>query len=154
MPISGQQSIVNAQKTSGTGVVMTEWAAYQVSNGRWSILSSLLLATLTTTSSGYVSYTLIIPAHPIWTGVANSFSTSVTITFARLNTPTTGSIIIANCSSCSSAAVIARHFGGTIGRIVQIGHAGHYSGTSFNWANDGNLLQMMRNAVRWAAKLI
>ncbi len=154
MPITGQQSIVNAQQNNDTGVVMTEWAGYQVANGRWSILSSLLLATITTTSTGTLSYTLVNSEYPIWNGLATSFTTSVTFGYSILNTPTVGSVIIANCTSCSTAAVIARHSGGSVGRIVQIANTGQYNGTTFNWGNDANVLTMVTNAVEWAAKLI
>jgi hypothetical protein len=44
MPISGQQSIVNAQQNSGTGILMTEFAASQISSAKWNTLSTLFLA--------------------------------------------------------------------------------------------------------------
>ena len=154
MPISGQQAIVNAQQTSGTGVVMTEWAAFQVLGGRWTTLSSLLLATRASGITANMSYTLVNSGHPIWNGLATSFSTSVTFAYSTLNTTAIGTTIIANCTSFGTPAVVVLPSSGSAGRIVQIAHAGHYSTGAFNWGNDANVLTMMRNAVRWAANLI
>ena len=154
MPTSGQQAIVNAQQNSGTGVVITEWAGYQVQSGRWTILSSLLLASRVTGATATMSYNLVSSGHPIWNGLASSFSTSVTFGYSTLNTPNSGSVIIANCGSCGTSAVIAQPSSGNAGRIVQIAHAGHYSSAVFNWGNDANVETMMINAVKWAAQLI
>ncbi len=154
MPLSGQQSIVNAHQNSSTGIVMTEWGAYQVLNGRWSILSSLLLAPRVTGATTNMSYSLVSSGHPIWNGLATNFSTSVTLGYSILGTPVNGSTIIANCGICNTGAVIVRPTSGTTGRIVQIAHAGHYTSGQFNWGNDANILTMMVNAVKWAAKII
>ncbi len=153
MPTSGQQSIVNAQQYNGTGVVMTEWAAYQVLSGRWVILSSLLLATRVSGFTTTMSFTLIVSGHPIWNGLATSFSTSVTLGYSSLATPKSGSTIIANCTNCNTAGVIIYPCSGTTGRIVQIAHAGHYT-SGFYWGIDANIDTMMVNAVQWASQLI
>jgi hypothetical protein len=154
MPTSGQQSIVNAQQNNGTGIVMTEWGAYQVLSGRWTILSSLLLALRASGGTVSMSYTLVNSGHPIWNGLATSFTTSVTLGYSTFSTLNSGSIIIANCTAIGTPAVIVRPSFGTAGRIVQIAHAGHYSVAAFNWGNDANVVTMMINAVQWAAQLI
>jgi hypothetical protein len=154
MPLSGQQSILNAQQNNGTGVVMTEWAAYHVLNGRWSTLSSLLLATRITGITATMSYTLVNSGHPIWNSLATSFSTTVTFGYSTLNALKNGSIIIANCPTCGTPAVIVRPGLGRAGRIVQIAHSGHGDTTQFNWENEANVQTMMINAVKWAAQLI
>ncbi|CAF1515129.1 unnamed protein product, partial [Adineta steineri] len=154
MPLAGQQSILNAWQNNGTGVVMTEWAAFHVLNGQWSVLSSLLLATRITGVTTTMSFTLINSGHPIWNGLATSFSTSVTLGYSTLNTPKVGTTIIANCTVCGTPAVIVAPSSGTAGRIVQIAHAGHYNTGTFNWGNDANIVTMMINAVKWSARLI
>jgi len=154
MPVAGQQSIVNAQQNNCIGVVLTEWAAYFVSNGMWSVLSSLLLASRTSGATTSMTFTLINNGHPIWNGLATSFNTSVTLGYSTLGTPNSGNTVIANCTVCGTAVVIVRPSLGAAGRIVQIAHAGHYSGGGFNWGNDANVETMMVNAVKWAARLI
>jgi hypothetical protein len=154
MPISGQQAIVNAQQNSGTGVVITELASSQVSQGKWTTLSSIMLATRITGYLQFMDFTLTNSGHPIWNGLPTTFNTSVQIVYAQLNSPGPGSILIANCTRCNSPGVIVHPKSGTAGRRVQIAHAGHYSFSTFDWANDPNLLPMMVNAVLWAAQLI
>ena len=154
MPISGQQSIVNAQQRSGTGVVITELGASQVSGGKWTILSSIMLATWLSGTLAVMDFALINSGHPIWNGLATTFNTSVAIVYSRLSTPINGSIIIANCTRCTTPAVIVYPQSGSSGRRVQIAHAGHYGFSSFNWGNDLNILRMMVNSVLWAARLI
>jgi hypothetical protein len=154
MPTSGQQSIVNAQQNNCTGVVMTEWAAYHLTIGQWATLSSLVLATRTGGSTLAMSFTLVNSGHPIWNSLATSFTASVTLGYSTLNTPNNGSIIVANCTTCGTSAVIVRPYSGTNGRIVQIAHAGHYGGTGFDYGNDVNVETMLINAVKWAARLI
>ena len=156
MPTSGQQSILNAQQNCITGVVMTEFAAFQVSNGKWTTLSPLILAPYVSGTAGTaMDFNLLYAGHPIWTGLANSFNTSVTIAYQRLGTPISGTVIVANCSICNSNSVFTYPQSGTAGRIVQIAHASHYSfASTFNWGNDANLLTMMINSVKWAVRLI
>lgn len=156
MPITGQQSIMKAQQNNSTGVVMTEWGPYMIRVNKWSTLSPLLLASHLSYTTGAMSLVLVSSSHPISTGLPISFNTSVTVGYGRLGIPTSGSIVIANCTVCGTPAVIVRPSSGTAGRIVQIAHAGHdtFSSSQFNWGNDPNLLKMMINAVKWAAHLI
>ncbi|CAF1286751.1 unnamed protein product [Rotaria sordida] len=156
MPSSGQESIRNAQQNNGTGIVMTEWAAYHVLGGRWSLLSPLLLAARKTGMTASMSFDLVSINHPIWNGLAISFNTSVAFGYSVLDTPKNESIIIADCRSCGGPAVIVRPSVASTGRIVQIAHGAHYSSgeTVFNWGNDANVVTMMNNAVKWSAKMI
>jgi hypothetical protein len=102
-----------------------------------------------------MDFNLLSNGHPIWTGLSTSFTTNVTITYQRLGTPINGTTIVANCSVCNTNAVFAYPYSGTTGRIVQIAHGSHYTfASNFNWGNDANLLQMMINSVKWAARLI
>jgi hypothetical protein len=154
MSVAGQQSIVNAQQNNCTGVVLTEWAAYFVLNKKWSVLSSLLLASRISGFNASMTFNLINNGHPIWNGLATSFSTSVRLGYSTLRTPNSGNTVIANCAVCGTPVVIVRPSLGAAGRIVQIAHAGHYIRGGFNWGNDANVETMMINAVKWAARLI
>ncbi|CAF1264103.1 unnamed protein product [Rotaria magnacalcarata] len=156
MPISGQLAIVNAQQFNGTGVVMTEWAAYHVSKNRWQTLSQLLLSKQTMNGfTNTLTFSLILNNHPIWTGLPKTFITAIQMDVSRLGVPVNGASILANCTECASKkiGVVVRPRVGVDGRIVQIAHAGH-SGGNRVWAVDDNITTMMVNAVRWAAKLI
>jgi hypothetical protein len=154
MPISGQQAIVNAQRYSGTGVVILELGASQVAQGKWTTFASIMLGTWVIGYLQFMDFTLTSTGHPIWNGLPNTFNTSVQIVYSVLSVTGTGNTVIANCTRCNSPGVIVHPQSGTAGRRVQIAHAGHYSFSTFNWANDPNLLPMMVNAVLWAAQLI
>jgi len=146
MPINGQSTIVNAF-TSGTGFVVTEWAAYEVNSGRWTTLQQLLLATYSSGTTVATTYTLTSANHPVWTGLPTSFTTTVAVGGA-IGTVINGGTRIATSSSGSNG-IIVRDVIGTQGRIVHIDHAANYSPT---WTSDPNLLKMFTNAARWAAK--
>lgn len=156
MPNIGQQSIVDAQQQNGTGVVITEWAAFHSINGRWAILSpALLLFTRNSGTTEKLTFTLSDSRHPIWTSLPSTFNTLVAmganIAGSVINPST--STIVAQCKQCNGPGVVVRNSSSaSIGRIVQIAHAAHYS--TFNWSNDANILTMMINAVKWAALLI
>jgi len=151
MPSSGQTAILNAQRNSGTGVVMTEWAANHVLHSRWSILSPLLLAPRNGGETKIMSHTLISRGHSIWKGLPTSFNTTVKIGYSKLGA-SINATVVAHSSSANTPAVIVRPSYGNAGRIVQLAHAGHYSG--FNYENDINLVTMMINAIKWASKII
>ncbi|CAF3356308.1 unnamed protein product [Rotaria socialis] len=156
MPISGQLAITNAQKFNGTGVVMTEWAAYHVSKNRWQILSQLLLSKQTMNgSTNTLTFSLVLNNHPIWTDLPKTFITAIQMDISRLGVPVNGASILANCTECAPKriGVVVRPRVGVDGRIVQIAHAGHSGGNRI-WAVDDNITTMMVNAVRWAAKII
>jgi hypothetical protein len=101
-----------------------------------------------------MDFTLISSEHPIWNGLATTFNTSMTIAYSRLGNVTSGSIIITNCTRCTTPAVIVSPQSGTAERSVKINHAGHYSFSVFNWGNYAYLTTIMVNAVQWAAQLI
>ena len=142
MNTTGQAAIV-AANDAGTGVVMTAWAGYHVTNSRWTTLSSLVLVPYSTGSSAGATFTLTDTGHPIWDGLPDSFATVAT--GIESGTVGNGGTVIATCSNCGGSGVSIRE---TEGRIVQIGHAGNYS--SFSWYTDANLLLMFSNAARWA----
>ena len=95
-----------------------------------------------------MTFNLVNIGHPIWTGLPTSFNSSVSLGYGIYNTLTGGSVIVANCSSCNSPAVVIRSSSGSIGRIAQISYAVD------NWGSDSNILTIMINSVKWAAKII
>jgi hypothetical protein len=101
-----------------------------------------------------MDYTRISSGHPIWNGLATNFNTSMTIAYSGLSNVTNRSIIIANCTRCTTPAVIVSPQSRTAERSVQINHAGHYSFSIFNWGNYAYLTTIMVNADQWAAQLI
>jgi hypothetical protein len=133
MPISGQKPIVNAQQNSGTGILMTEFAASQVAFGKWTTLSTLLLASYLSSTITIIDCTLANSGHPIWNGLATTFNTSVSLAYNRSGNVTSGSIIITNCTRCTTPAVIVSPQSATAGHRVQIAHACHYRFSIFNW---------------------
>ncbi|UJR19919.1 hypothetical protein I4U23_023051 [Adineta vaga] len=114
MPISGQQSILNAQGNNGTGVVMTEWKAFQVFNEKMICFVS-----------SYISIMNI--------SLLTSFTTSVTLSYSLLDTPKNDTMTVATCTNGGGRAVIVTSYLGTAGRIIQIAYTSHYKLGTFNW---------------------
>ncbi|CAF0985104.1 unnamed protein product [Adineta steineri] len=159
MPASGQQSILNAQQNNATGVVLTEWAAYQFSIGLWTTLLPLQLFTRSAGTTTNITMNLTIPNHPIWTNLSASFTSTSIVGCNTGGSLINNGTVLATCLQCDGGpgvAVRPSSILATVGRVVQIAHAGHYTvgGANFNWANDINLSTMMINAVKWAANLI
>lgn len=149
MPLAGRDAVVAAH-AAGTGFVTYEYASYQatsVSGGE--TFAPLMLITY---GSGYTttSFTLTSSGHPIWDGLATTFTTTSSISGAAGNLVNSG-VSIATCTGCdigatySGSAVAVRE--GTGGRIAHLTHTGNYT----LFYNDPNLLTMFVNAVQWAA---
>ena len=149
MPALGQSAIVSAQQ-AGAGVVMTEWAAYEVSSNAWTTLAQLVLLKRDSGNTGTLTFTLETTGHPIWTGLPTSFTTVNTMGSNVGATVQNGGTRIAGCTQCGGAGVVVKDGAG--GRIVQIAHAANYSTGAQAWTNDTNVRQMMVNAVRWASR--
>jgi hypothetical protein len=154
MPENGQQWIVDTQRLHGAGVVVTEWAGYQVSVGRWQTLSQLLLARRIPKRdiNSTFTFTLISNNHSIWTGLPKVFTT-IQMSASGFSNIINGGVAIATCPEIEGTGqgVLVRPESEFAGRIVQIPLAAHYFG--FNYSNDNNVTAMMVNAVRWSAKL-
>ncbi|MFN7131458.1 MAG: Ig-like domain-containing protein, partial [Myxococcales bacterium] len=148
MPAAGQTAITSAN-SSGTGVVLMEWAAYHVLNNRWQTLRNLLLFSRTSGVSGNLTFSLESSGHPIWEGVPGTFTTSVAMGANVGNTLINGGQRIAGCSQCSSIGVAVRD---SVGRIVQLAHAGNWNNGGTAWTSDANTTRMTVNSVRWAGR--
>ena len=149
MPAAGQSAIVSAQQ-GGTGFVMTEWGAYEVSSNAWTTLAPLVLLKRDSGNTGTLTFALESVGHPIWAGLPTTFSTVNTMGSNVGATVLNGGQRIAGCTQCGGAGVVVRDAGG--GRVVQIAHAANYSTGAQAWTNDTNVTQMMVNAVRWASR--
>ncbi|CAF3852270.1 unnamed protein product [Adineta steineri] len=159
MSANGQQSVLNAQQNNATGVVLTEWANVQFINDHWTTLRPLQLFTQSSSDHTNITMNLTIPNHLIWNNLSTSFTSTSIVSYNTGGSLINNGTILASCSQCGGGpgvAVRPSSIPATIGRIVQIAHAGHYTGgvANFNWANDINLSTMMINAVKWAANLI
>ncbi len=148
MPGAGQTAITSAQNGGQTGVIFTEWAAYNVGANIYQTLKNILLFTRSSGFETPQTYTLTQNGHPIWNGMPNNFTTSVSVGGNIGNTLINSGVQIATCSQCSSIGVAVRDASGA--RIVQLAHAAGYN--NYQWYNDANLSKMMANASLWAAR--
>lgn len=153
MPNSGQSAITGAQASNGTGVVLTEWVAYEISTNKYQTLKSLLLSPR---QSGDVQKMTFTQAtnHPIWTGLPNSFTTVFAMGFNKSSMLQNGATMIASCSQCQNVGVAVKDGSGNTGRIVQIAHAGNFSTGGMAWSGDTNVTKMLTNAIGWAARCL
>ncbi len=120
MPSAGQTAIVNQVGASTTtGVIFTEWAAYQVSISLYTTLAPLLCFSRSSGITSTLTFSLVATGHPIWNGLASSFTTSVTLGANISGTLASGATEIAGCTQCGTYGVAAKDPGGT-GRVVHI----------------------------------
>jgi hypothetical protein len=153
IPAGGQSSIVTAVN-AGTGLVMTEWTSYNVQNGRYQQLASLILLPRTNGTTAPATITPTLTDHYVWTGIGSSFDT-ITVSWNTGSTLTNGGVSLGSCSACAGPVGAVRD-SVSAGRVVQLAHAGDYweSGGSPEWTSDPNLLKMTVNSVVWATKCV
>lgn len=147
MPAAGQTALVDYVNTSGNGLVLTEWAAYQVLGNRWQTLSPLVLLTRVGAYTGQVSYT-VDPAfmnHPIWTGLPSTFTFAST---SNVGIAKAGAGVkrVAGSPDAIDAVVLRDS---PVGRVVHIAHAGNYAPNG--WSNT-NIKTLVSNSVNWVAR--
>jgi hypothetical protein len=147
MPAGGQQAIYNFVKTSGNGLVLTEWAALQVSKGRWQTLAPLVLLNRTVAYSGQVTYTVDagFANHPIWTGLPASFTFASTSNVGIANAANGGTRAVSSPQALDAVALSNAN----VGRVVHIAHAGNYAPNG--WTN-ANMQKLVGNAVGWVQR--
>jgi hypothetical protein len=146
MPAAGQTAIVNFVN-AGNGLVLTEWAAYQVANNRWQTLAPLVLLNRTAAYSGQVTYGVdaAFAAHPIWAGLPATFTIASTSNVG-ITKVASGVTRIAGSAQAIDAVAIRDV---PKGRVVEVAHAGNYAPNG--WTN-ANMKLLMSNAVGWAAR--
>lgn len=152
MPQGGQDAIVNFVAGSN-GLILTEWAALQVAQGRWATLSSLVLLSRTVAYSGQVRYQLDTGfiGHPIWDGLPGS---SADYEFKFASTSNVGVTKVANgvkriVGSPQAIDAVAIRDLPAEGRVVHVAHAGNYSPNG--WTND-KIQRLIANSANWAAR--
>ncbi len=147
MPVEGQDAIV-AAVNAGTGLVMTEWSAYQVDEGRYQSLAPFVLLPRSSGSETTSEITATLTGHYIWTGIPETFTT-VAVGWNQGSALANDGVSLGTCSACSGSVGAVRD-SESAGRVVQLAHAGDYEG--YAWATDANLLKMTVNSVKWAAR--
>ncbi len=147
MPLEGQDAIA-AAVNAGTGLVMTEWSAYQVSEGRYQSLAPFILLPRDSGNETTSEITATLTGHYIWTGIPETFTT-VAVGWNQGSTLTNDGVSLGTCSACSGSVGAVRD-SESAGRVVQLAHAGDYE--EYAWATDANLLKMTVNSVKWAAR--
>jgi hypothetical protein len=147
MPAEGQQAIDAFVKASN-GLVLTEWAALHVSQGRWQTLSPYVLLQRTVAFTGQVTYNVdpSFKTHPVWNGLPDSFSLASTSNVGLVKVGS-GNKRIATSPEVSDAVAIRDE--ANQGRVVHLAHAGNYQPNG--WSNP-NLQLLVSNAARWAAR--
>lgn len=160
MPPAGQTAIVDAFNAGTTGVLFTEWAAYKPTADppQWTVLSQLLLLNRNFDVGSFGSmmqtYTLT-SAHPVWTGLPMSFTTSpdsspVAFNFGQVinGGVTIASVSAPECGGCSAPGLVVKD---GPSRSVHIAHSANYA-ISSPWVKDQNLVLMITNGAKWAAE--
>lgn len=147
MPAAGQAAILAFVNTAGNGLVLTEWAAYQVLGGRWQTLAPLVLLNRTVAYSGQVTYTVDpgFASHPIWTGLPASF-TFASNSNVGVSNAANGATRIAGSPQAIDGVAIRDT---PVGRVVHVSHAGNYAPNG--WSN-ANIQTLVGNAVGWSAR--
>jgi len=147
MPAAGQTAIADFVAASN-GLVLTEWAALQVQQGRWQTLAPLVLLTRTVAFSGQVTYTLdpAFQGHPIWSGLTDSFTIAST---SNVGLTKVGAGIRRLASSPEVVDAVAIRDLPSTGRVVHIAHAGNYAPNG--WSN-ASMKKLVANAVGWSAR--
>jgi hypothetical protein len=148
MPPAGQTAILNFAN-AGNGVVFTEWAAEQVSNGRWATLAPLVLLQRSGAQAGQVDYNLnpAFAGHPVWAGLPTTgmtLSGSSNVGFAKTGP---GINSLATSTFTGGDVVAIRDLPG--GRVVHIGFSGNFQ--SGGWAQT-NAQTLVANAAGWVAR--
>jgi hypothetical protein len=146
MPAAGQAAIV-AAAAAGTGIVFTEGTSVEVREHRYAQLASLVL--LQSTGSrivGRETFTLIATAHPIWTGLPTTFTSSKAMGYS-VGDPINGGVSIASVGNEQSGLLVREGAAGN-GRVVHVNHAAAFTP---GWGDDAQMTLMFTNAVRWAA---
>ena len=150
MPSAGQTAIVNAVGASTlTGVIFTEWAAYENTVSQYLTLEPLLCFSRSSGTTSTLTFSLVQTGHPIWNGLPTSFTTTVSLGANISGVLASGATEVASCTQCGTYGVAVKDPAST-GRVVQIAHAAAY--LSEAWYNDSNLTKMMANAALWAAR--
>ncbi|MCK5119911.1 MAG: choice-of-anchor D domain-containing protein, partial [Candidatus Latescibacteria bacterium] len=140
MPESGQTALVN-YVANGGGFIVTEWIAWEIYEGRYSILSSIIPLTCSDWYDDTDTYT-VVEDHPVTEGVSPSFAI---YTAGNIGNAVSGLVLVTG--AIAGDAVVADEVGR--GRIVQFSSAGNDEGDPFS---NEDMRLLMINAVDWAKR--
>ena len=138
MPLAGQDSLVGYVRR-GSGLLFTEWIAYQVFWGRYADFAPLLLVPRTSGTETGEAMT-VVESHPITDGLPSSFTETGGM---NIGAAARGKVLIQG--SVSGDAVTADTIGQ--GRVVQYAIAGNFDG--YQPFLDGNMQMLLVNTVKW-----
>lgn len=142
MPLGGQTALRD-YVTNGGGLVVTEWFAFEISEGRYSVLSDLQILARSTGMQGSEDYTVASSNHPVTAGLPPNF----TVPYHGFNVGQAvngGSPVVTG--SISGDAVVAAEI--ESGRVVQLATAASYFGYN-PWNMD--MQQLLVNSISWVA---
>ena len=140
MPVAGQTALAD-YVFSGGGIILTEWIAWEVSNGRYANMSDLVPITRTSGFEGSDNLTVVL-AHPVTEGVSSSF---VVLNGANIGVLNSGEVVVTG--SESGDAVVVKSYGD--GRIVAFASAGNYFG--HHPFQQVDMAKLFTNAVSWVS---
>ena len=150
MMLAGQTNIVSAVNSGVTGLVETEWVAYELTVSHYQTYAPLVIFSRSSGTTMPLTFTLTQNGHPVWSGLPQTFTTNVSLGANISGVLQNGGVQIAGCTQCGAIGVAVRD--GANGRIVQMAHAAAY--LSYAWYNDPNLVLLMQNSVQWAARCL
>jgi hypothetical protein len=147
MPAGGQTAIANFVAASN-GLVLTEWAAKHVADGRWQTLKELVLLTRTVAFSGQVTYKVDpgFKTHPVWNGLQESFLFASTSNVGVTKVATGVKRLAGSPEAIDAVAIRDLP---SVGRVVHLAHAGNYA--SNGWSNT-SIQKLVANTLQWSAR--
>lgn len=140
MPAGGQAALLD-YVAAGGGLVVMEWAAWEISNGRFQALAPLVPVTRASGATGVFGH-LVVADHPVTAGVAATFHASSGVGLGVRNS---GTVLVEFANG--SPAVVAKGYGR--GRLVYFAHAGNYFG--FRPFLGGDMRRLLQNAAGWTS---
>jgi hypothetical protein len=150
MSQAGQQAIATANGTGTTGVVFTEWAAYNVSMGMYGYLAPLeILERVGAPGAQQLVFRNTV-SHPIWTGLPTQFTTAYAMSACNGRIVGGGTQIASLTNQTNGVGVVVRDLAA---RTVHLNHAGNYNKVAWT-TYDPNLVTLYVNAVKWAARCL
>ena len=149
MPEEGQQALLEFVENGG-GLIILEWAAYNVSIGLYQTLGEVIPMTRSSGGSGLDS-AYVQADHPITQNVDEFFTTDHGYNVGYANW---GEVLVTRSSNNNNEsyntgdAVVAADYGD--GKVVQFASAGTYLGF-YPFQTSENMAQLMINSAAWAA---
>jgi hypothetical protein len=140
MPAEGQTALLDYVGAGG-GLVVTEWAAWEVSNGRYQGLTPLIPVTRTGGATGIFNHA-VVADHPVTAGVSAIFRVTSGVGLGVRNS---GTVVVELADG--SPAVVTKGYGR--GRLVYFAQAGNYFG--FRPFLGADMQRLLANAADWTS---